>query len=157
MGKALDSKYRPCVLGVITNDQGRVLVGERAEPPGAWQFPQGGLDAGETPEQGILREMAEEVGLRQLVIVKRTQTPIRYHFPATMTSDIARHFRGQDQIWFLLRLVAGEMPDLERASDREFTALAWVSPSDALARVVEFKRQAYIQGLKALGLLPEGG
>lgn len=58
-----DLPYRPCVGVVLMNDAGKVFVGERIDTPGAWQMPQGGIDAGEAPREAALRELWEETGL----------------------------------------------------------------------------------------------
>jgi len=154
-GRALEAIYRPCVLAVFTNQGGQVLVAERVHPSSSWQFPQGGIDPGETPELAVQREMHEELGVKRVVIVGRTAGTIRYYFPAGLQTEIAKKYRGQDQVWFHLQLPTGEVPDLAKASDKEFQALAWVSPEEALRLVVDFKRGAYEQGLAALGILPK--
>ena len=149
----MESSYRPCVLAVCTNDSGEVLVGERIEPAGSWQFPQGGIDPGESPEAAVRREVLEEIGVDKFTIVSRSQGFIRYHFPPELRGPLTSKYKGQDQIWFHLHLASVEEPSLERASDKEFSSLAWVSVAEALKRVVPFKRQAYEQGLAELNLL----
>lgn len=149
----MESEYRPCVLAVVTNKDGLVLVGERAEPPGSWQFPQGGIDTGESPEIAVRREVQEEIGVAEFIVLGRSVAPIRYDFPPDIAGPLTKKFKGQDQVWFHVRLPAGHEPSLERATDKEFRALAWVTVAEALRRVVPFKQQAYRQGLAALGLL----
>jgi putative (di)nucleoside polyphosphate hydrolase len=150
----VDPRYRPCVLAVFTNERGEVLVAERAEPRGAWQFPQGGIDAGETPEDAVRREMHEELGSRDLLVVGRAPEAVTYDFPPDARGPLVGKFRGQAQVWFHLRFAPGGGPDLARASDREFVAVEWVSVGEALRRCVAFKRQAYVRGLTLLELLP---
>lgn len=132
------------------------MVGERARPRGSWQFPQGGIDPGETPEIAVYREMREEIGADGFDILGRAAMPIRYFFPKTMTAEIAKRYRGQDQIWFHVRFRPGVEPDLAKATDKEFTALEWVTVAEALERVVDFKKDAYARGLSELGLIQEG-
>ena len=152
-----DPLYRPCVLGVFTNDAGQVLVGERRRPRSSWQFPQGGIDPGESPEAAVRREMREELGVLGAVeIVRQLPDPLRYDFPPGLEGPHAKAYKGQEQVWFLLRFAPGDGPDLARAADDEFTALAWVTPEEALERAVPAKRDAYLQGLTALGLLAAG-
>src|SRR4051812_30138702 len=72
----VEPKYRPCVLAVFANSAGQVLICERDQPRGSWQFPQGGIEAGESPEVAIFREMGEEIGTRDFVI--EAQAPGTY-------------------------------------------------------------------------------
>lgn len=140
------------MLAVFTNSEGLVLVAERADASGSWQFPQGGIDPGESPEDAVAREMMEELGCAAFTVVGRSEGPVRYHFPPEMKGGIAKDFRGQDQIWFHLRFEAGQGPDLARATDKEFVATAWVTPGEAVRRAVSFKKDAYRIGLAALGI-----
>jgi len=130
-------------------------VAERHDRSGSWQFPQGGIDAGETPEVAVKREMLEELGCNAFEIIARAPVPIRYDFPVGRKGPHA-HFRGQEQVWFHLRFALGRAPDLSLATDQEFVATAWVTPEEALKRIIEFKRDAYRAGLAALGLLKVG-
>ena len=61
----MSCRYRPCAGGVIFNSKGQVLVGERVDKPGQWQFPQGGLDKGENEADAARREVWEEIGLKE--------------------------------------------------------------------------------------------
>lgn len=52
--------------GVLTDDLGRVLISERpagADQAGWWEFPGGKIDASESPLEGLVRELAEEIGI----------------------------------------------------------------------------------------------
>jgi 8-oxo-dGTP pyrophosphatase MutT (NUDIX family) len=85
----MPAQYFRCGAGaVITRGDGRVLVLERTGIAGAWQFPQGGLKADETPDQGVLREIQEETGLRpdQLTPIARASRPLAYELPTEMRS-----------------------------------------------------------------------
>ena len=69
-----DDGYRPNVGIVICNRQGQVMWARRFGQH-SWQFPQGGINAGETAEQAMYRELFEEVSywypVRQVVSFKR--------------------------------------------------------------------------------------
>ena len=54
-------KYRLNVAAILRNGAGKILIGERKDRSGAWQFPQGGVDEGETLAQALVRELREEI------------------------------------------------------------------------------------------------
>lgn len=149
----MNLEFRQCVLGVISNAAGQVLVAERSEPRGAWQFPQGGIDPGELPEEAIRREIHEELGIPTCDLLSQAHEAVRYEFPPGRGGHIAQKYRGQEQIWFHIKCRPECPPDLALASDKEFVALRWVSVEEALSLIVDFKRSAYQRGLELLGLL----
>ncbi len=55
----------PCVGAVVTDAAGRLLLIRRANEPGRglWSLPGGRVEAGETDQQAVVREVAEETGL----------------------------------------------------------------------------------------------
>jgi hypothetical protein len=55
--------FRPNVGIILLNQKNQVFWGKRIRTH-SWQFPQGGIDRGETPEQAMFRELHEEVGLQ---------------------------------------------------------------------------------------------
>ena len=111
--------YRPNVGIILCNHRNEVFWGKRIKEH-AWQFPQGGIKHGETPEQAMYRELAgrDRAAARSTCeILGRTRDWLRYEVPAHwMRANGAAHYRGQKQIWFLLRLVG---PRLRRAAARE--------------------------------------
>jgi putative (di)nucleoside polyphosphate hydrolase len=120
----------------------------------SWQFPQGGIDRGETPEQAMYRELHEEVGLmpEHVSIVARTRDWLRYEVPDRFIRRDARgHYKGQKQIWYLLRLVAQDWNlNLRATSHPEFDAWRWHDYWVPLDVVVEFKRGVYEMALTEL-------
>ncbi|KQB47800.1 RNA pyrophosphohydrolase, partial [Neisseria meningitidis] len=54
--------YRPNVGIILTNNRDEVFWGKRVREH-SWQFPQGGIKPGESPETAMYRELYEEVGL----------------------------------------------------------------------------------------------
>jgi putative (di)nucleoside polyphosphate hydrolase len=147
-------KLRKCVVGVIANGDGTYLVGERAGLPGTWQFPQGGIEVGESPQQALGRELMEEIGCGEVEIIRSSKTPVDYIFPPDLRSRITKTYAGQSQTWFLVRFKAGAVPDLAK-SDGEFQQLTWLKLSDIVSGIVDWKRVAYIDGLTQLGVWPE--
>ena len=144
--------YRACVVGVFVSTQDKVLLAKRSDLP-AWQFPQGGVDPGETAKQALQREMHEEIGCQNFEILQQSSKDWPYDFPADMNTHISRKYRGQIQSWFLCRLDSKEQADLSKASSKEFCQLEWVDPQEALKRVVDWKKNVYQAALSDLGLL----
>ena len=145
--------FRPNVGIVLLNQKNQVFWGKRVRSH-SWQFPQGGIDRGETPEQAMFRELHEEVGLQQehVRVVARTRDWLRYEVPDRYVRRDARgHYRGQKQIWFLLQLVACDWNLNLRATDHpEFDAWRWNDYWVPLDVVVEFKRGVYQLALTEL-------
>jgi len=99
--------YRPNVGIILCNKRDEVFWGKRVREY-AWQFPQGGILEGESPVQAMYRELDEEVGLeaQHVKIVGRTAEWLRYDVPRQFVRRDSRvTYKGQKQIWFLLRLV----------------------------------------------------
>ena len=145
--------YRPNVGIILVNDRDEVFWGKRVHQH-AWQFPQGGIKHGETPEQAMYRELEEEVGLKgdHVRILGRTRHWLRYEVPDRwMRRDWRGAYRGQKQIWYLLRLVGRDCDVKLRTSDKpEFDAWRWLDywvPPDS---VIEFKREVYRKALAEL-------
>src|SRR5450756_952689 len=74
--------YRPNVAIVLVNHKNEVFWGKRIKEH-AWQFPQGGIKPGETPEQAMFRELEEETGLKpdHVEILGRTKGWLHYNVP----------------------------------------------------------------------------
>jgi putative (di)nucleoside polyphosphate hydrolase len=145
--------FRPNVGIVLLNQKNQVFWGKRIRTH-SWQFPQGGIDRGETPEQAMFRELHEEVGLQpeHVCVVARTRDWLRYEVPDRYIRRDARgHYKGQKQIWFLLQLVGHDWDLNLRATDHpEFDAWRWNDFWVPLDAVVEFKRGVYEMALTEL-------
>jgi len=148
--------YRPNVGIIIVNHRNEVFWGKRIKEH-SWQFPQGGIKYGETPEQAMFRELFEETGLKEehVRVIGRTREWLRYDVPRDwIKRDIRGHYRGQKQIWFLLRMVGRDCDVRLRASDHpEFDAWRWHDYWVPLDAVIEFKREVYSQALNELSRL----
>jgi len=120
----------------------------------AWQFPQGGIQHGETPEQAMYRELQEEVGLlpQHVQILGRTRDWMRYDVPKKWSRRDSRGtYLGQKQIWFLLRLTGREIDVCLRVCSKpEFDAWCWTEYWLDINTVVEFKREVYTLALNEL-------
>jgi putative (di)nucleoside polyphosphate hydrolase len=145
--------FRPNVGIILLNQKNQVFWGKRIRTH-SWQFPQGGIDRGESPEQAMFRELHEEVGLKpeHVRVVARTRDWLRYEVPDRYIRRDARgHYKGQKQIWYLLQLMGHDWDLNLRATDHpEFDAWRWNEYWVPLDVVVEFKRGVYEMALSEL-------
>ncbi len=145
--------YRPNVGIILANSRDEVFWGKRVNQH-AWQFPQGGIDHGEAPEQAMYRELAEETGLKpdHVRILGRTRQWLRYEVPDKwVRRDWRGTYRGQKQIWYLLRMLGRDCDVRLRTGDKpEFDAWRWHEYWVPLEAVIEFKREVYQHALAEL-------
>jgi len=145
--------FRPNVGIILLNARNEVFWGKRLREH-SWQFPQGGIKFGETPMQAMYRELHEEVGLKpeHVKVVGRTRDWLRYEVPDRFIKrEVRGHYRGQKQIWFLLRMVGRDCDICLRATDHpEFDAWRWNHYWVPLDAVIEFKRDVYQLALTEL-------
>ncbi|GAB5412737.1 MAG: RNA pyrophosphohydrolase [Congregibacter sp.] len=146
--------FRPNVGIVIANSEGRLLWARRVGGRDAWQFPQGGVNDGEKPEEALYRELHEEVGLRPdaVELLASTHGWLRYRLPQRYQRKGQQPLCvGQKQKWFLLRLLADDSAvSLNGDQKPEFDHWQWVSYWYPLDQVVYFKRDVYRRALKEL-------
>lgn len=151
-----ENGFRLNVGIVLASPDGRVFWGRRLGNRDAWQFPQGGLSEGETPEQALYRELHEEVGLlpEHVEIMASTQGWLRYRLPRRFLRPRrpgVPHCIGQKQKWFLLKLVDEEHHiNLDATNEPEFQAWRWVNYWYPVRKVVPFKRSVYLRALREL-------
>jgi putative (di)nucleoside polyphosphate hydrolase len=139
--------YRPAAGIMLINAEGKVWVGQRLDSTlEAWQMPQGGLDEGEDPEQGALRELEEETGIGRdkVEIVARHGEELRYDLPEELVGKLWKgRWRGQRQTWFLARFLGADSDVNIETADPEFRAWKWADPEDLPAMIVPFKKKLY--------------
>ncbi len=151
---AVDSRpYREGVGAVIFNRTGLVWVGQRIDTPGAWQLPQGGIDAGESPRRAVLREVAEEIGTDRVDILGEAPEWLTYDLPADIADRAwGGRFRGQRQKWFALRFKGTDTDiDLAAHGQPEFASWQWIPLTSLPAAIVAFKRPVYLALVAAFG------
>jgi putative (di)nucleoside polyphosphate hydrolase len=134
--------FRAGVGAVIIDDAGLVLAFERADVPGSWQLPQGGLLRGEEPTAAVTREIEEETGIAasDLDLLARYHEPLVYELPPELRRP--KTGRGQVQYWFAFRH-RGAQPGLALPEEGEFRNWRWVPFDYLLDRVVAFRKPLY--------------
>lgn len=143
--------FRPNVGIIVINDDTNLLWAKRRKR-NTWQFPQGGVEAHETTEETLYREMHEELGLfpEDVKVLAETQEWLYYRIP----TDYLRHDSrplciGQKQKWYLLKILAADHHVcLYKTSNPEFDAWRWVSYWYPVKHAIFFKRQVYKRALK---------
>jgi putative (di)nucleoside polyphosphate hydrolase len=144
---SVDLPYRPAAGVMLLNAENKVFVAQRLDSTlEAWQMPQGGLDEGEGPEAGALRELEEETGIAPglVQVLARSSGELLYDLPADLQGKLWKgRYRGQRQIWFLCRFL-GRDDQIDIATpEPEFRAWRWVQPDDLPKLIVPFKRRLY--------------
>lgn len=132
----MSSKY-PCVC--------EFFIAERSDLKNVWQFPQGGIDEGESPKDALFRELKEEIGTNDIQIIAEYPTWLRYDFPP-MIIEKMRPYAGQQQRYFLVKLNHFAKINLQ-TEEPEFLRYEFVDLSTLLQKVTKFKKHIYVQVL----------
>ena len=145
--------FRPNVGIILLNHRNQVFWGKRIRTH-SWQFPQGGINHGETPEQAMFRELHEEVGLMPIMCASsharatgcatRCRRTSSGATPAATTAARSRSGSCCSS--------TGRDSDMNlRATDHpEFDAWRWNEYWIPLDVVIEFKRDVYQMALTEL-------
>ena len=143
-------------VGIVLMRGAQVFLGRRTGGRG-WQFPQGGMRVGETPEEAVYRELAEEIGVERgsVALVGSTAEWLRYRLPPRYIRRRQQPLCvGQRQRWFLLRLASDEVEfDFRRTAEPEFDRWRWAPWWEPVREVIFFKRPVYASALTELAAL----
>ncbi len=138
--------YRPNVAAIILSckypDKCEFFIAHRRDIKNAWQFPQGGIDEGETPKEALKRELLEEIGCNNIEVIGEYPEWISYDFPE-YSNGKTYPFDGQTQKYFLVRLKKGAEINLNAYDIPEFTDYEFVEYAELFQRVTYFKRRVY--------------
>jgi len=138
-------KYRPNVAAIILSsrypEKVEFFIASRSDVKDAWQFPQGGIDKGETPKEALFRELKEEIGTNEVDIVGEFPEWVSYDFPE-MIAKRMYPYDGQRQKYFLVRLKPGAKINLQTA-EPEFSQYTFVPYNEIFDYITYFKRPVY--------------
>lgn len=162
MSDVIDSNgFRTNVGIVLMHGGGEVFLGRRTGGRG-WQFPQGGVRAGEKLEEAVYRELHEEIGVSSddVELVGHTARWLRYRLPARYVRRNQHPVCiGQKQRWFLLRLKRADVEfDFGQTTAPEFDEWRWASYWEPVREVIYFKRLVYARAMLELAPIafPDG-
>jgi len=141
--------YRPCVGVMLLNRLGEVFVGNRIDTPGDhWQMPQGGIEGDENPRDAAFRELFEETGVNNAVLIKEARQPIRYDLPPELSETVwDGRYRGQEQLWFAMLFLGADSDVQLDLHEQEFSEWRWISKDELVDNIVAFKRETYAEVL----------
>jgi exopolysaccharide biosynthesis WecB/TagA/CpsF family protein len=147
--------YRQGVIGFIINQEGKFFIAKRCPQLSDsyffhidhWQPPQGGISAGETAEQAILKEVREETGMT-VEIVARCSSVYKYDWSVSFMKKKGRgyHFRGQQKSVFLLKY-SGDGNDI-KVDGVELCDYRWVDLEE-LKKIIHPMRRPSLEILLA--------
>jgi putative (di)nucleoside polyphosphate hydrolase len=141
-----ESNYRLNVGLIIVNNYGKVLICKRKNS-NQWQFPQGGIDKGESPIEAAKREIFEEVGIKpsKIKVLGKIKDWVKYEIPKELAkkSFKKKGIVGQKQKWFIFKVKSEACISFVNDPDNEFDDFAWVSYWHPIALIVSFKKEVY--------------
>ena len=141
-----ESNYRLNVGLIIVNTYGKVLICKRKNS-NQWQFPQGGIDEGESPIEAAKREIFEEVGIKpsKIKVLGKIKDWVKYEIPKELAkkSFKKKGIVGQKQKWFIFKIKSEACITFVNDPDNEFDDFAWVSYWRPIALIISFKKEVY--------------
>ncbi len=149
--------YRRGVGLMVLDRDSRVFVARRIDAPSAaWQMPQGGIDAGESPPEAAMRELKEEIGTDNAEIIAESKGWLKYDLPRELIPRLwGGRYRGQMQKWFVLRFTGRDSDIRIDTEHAEFLEWKWVPMRELPDLIVPFKRQLYRDLLAEFGHLAD--
>ena len=146
----MQKRYRPNVSAVILSSQypnvKEVFLAERVDLKNIWQFPQGGIDEGESEEDALFRELEEEIGTSDITIIAKHPEWISYDFPSTVSKK-RYNFDGQIQKYFLVKLNDDNKINIQTKKP-EFARYKFVKLDKIYDEINHFKKPVYTKVLE---------
>ncbi|PHS57263.1 MAG: RNA pyrophosphohydrolase [Sulfurimonas sp.] len=137
--------YRPNVAMIIVSNnypqKKEIFLAQRNDLEDVWQFPQGGIDSGESILEALFRELEEEIGTAAVEVIHEYPKWISYDFPTKIAKNM-KPFIGQRQRYFLVKLNKDAKINIE-TKHPEFNDFKFVGIEDVLKLSASFKKDVY--------------
>ncbi|RLA82561.1 MAG: RNA pyrophosphohydrolase [Epsilonproteobacteria bacterium] len=137
--------YRPNVAAIVLSAsyplKCEVFIASRVDVEDAWQFPQGGIDEGETPKEALFRELKEEIGTNEVDIIAEHPSWVSYDFPPAVAKRMTP-YDGQRQKYYLVKLKKGAKININTEIP-EFSQYKFVPTNKLYEYITFFKRTVY--------------
>ncbi|WP_454887864.1 RNA pyrophosphohydrolase [Sphingomonas oryzagri] len=153
---AVPADYRPSVGVALFNRAGQVFIGRRSDLDfEAWQMPQGGIDPGETLEDAARRELREEIGTDNVIVLGERGGWLQYDLPPHLMGKIwGGAWRGQKLHWFAMGFLGVDKDIDVHTAHPEFGDWRWADLDELPRLIVDFKRAAYQNVANAFSPIP---
>jgi putative (di)nucleoside polyphosphate hydrolase len=142
----LDHLYRSGVGIVVISQEKKIFVGKRIDNhSNAWQMPQGGLDAGESEDKAMFRELKEETSITNIKVLAKSSKYFYYNLPYKLQKKFwGGKFLGQKQRWYLVKFLGDDKIIDVNTESPEFSEWKWVSKDEITNVIVAFKKSLYL-------------
>ena len=141
-----EKNYRPCV-GIVLINNGSIFAGQRLDyNSNAWQMPQGGIEANESPIRAAVRELKEETGVKKkhIKIILESKNWINYDLPKELVPKLWNgKFVGQSQKWYAMEFLGTDSDIDINTKNPEFSKWKWMTKNKLLDSIVPFKKIVY--------------
>lgn len=137
--------YRKGIIAVIINKENKFLICERMGAPGHWQFPQGGFNKGESIEQAVFREVAEETGIKSIKINEIIKKIYKYKFKNRKYTTLCEldslkyGYKGQSK-YICITEFFGQNDEI-KLDYKEFRNYQWVSKEKLIELLHPFRKK----------------
>ncbi|ABV67458.1 MULTISPECIES: RNA pyrophosphohydrolase [Arcobacteraceae] len=142
--------FRPNVAAIVLSakypHKCEIFIASRTDVENAWQFPQGGIDDGESSKEALFRELEEEIGTRDVEIIAEYPTWVSYEFPPAIAKKMYP-YDGQRQKYYLVKLKKGATINIDTEIP-EFSEYKFVPTENIYEYITFFKRTVYKQVIK---------